>query len=151
MLVVGPDRLLQMVRGGISVSLTTPVPPTSQVATSAPPTLIAQSSPTPEQQARSIIDRYYTAINSKDYQTAYNLWLKYPDSYHKFANGFADTSHDDYTFGNVLQQNDGAVRVNITIIATSTSYQQTTYRGYYIVEQQADDSWKIISAKIYKG
>jgi hypothetical protein len=151
MLVVGPGWILQIVRGGTIVPQMTPVPTTSQVATPVPPTSTAQSSPTPEQQARSIIDSYYTAINSKDYQTAYNLWLNYPDSYQKFANGFADTSHDDYTFGNVLPQSDGPVQVNLTIIATSTSYQQTTYQGYYIVQQQTDGSWKICSAKIHKG
>lgn len=151
MLVVGPSRIIQIVRGGTIAPQATPVAPTSQVPTSVPPTPTAQSSPTPEQQAQSVIDHYYTAINSKDYQTAYNLWLNYPASYQNFANGFSDTSHDDYTFGNVVQQSQGKVQVNITITATSTADQQTSYQGYYIVEQQQDGSWKITSAKIYKG
>jgi hypothetical protein len=149
-LIIGPDRIIQMVRGGIITPQTTPVPPTSQVPTSVPPTPTAQSSSTPEQQAQSVVDRYYTAINSNDYQTAYNLWQNYPESYQNFANGFRDTSHDDYTFGNVVQQSESKVRVNITITATSISYQQTSYQGYYIVEQQQDGSWKITSAKIHK-
>lgn len=139
-LIVGPDRIIQMVRGGFITPQTTPVSPT--------PT--AQSSSTPEQQAQSVVDRYYAAINSKDYQTAYNLWQNYPESYQNFANGFGDTSHDDYTFGNVVQQSEGNVRVNITITATSISYQQTSYQGYYVVEQQQDGSWKITSARIHK-
>jgi hypothetical protein len=105
---------------------------------------------TPEQQAQSVIDRYYTAINSQDYQTAYNLWLNYPQTAQSFANGFADTSHDSITFGKVVQQSDGTVQVNITIIAVSTASQQTIYQGYYIVGQQPDSTWKIISAKIHK-
>lgn len=147
---IGPNQILQMLKGGTVASQTTPVPPTSQVSTPVPLTPTTQPSSTPEQQAQSVIDRYYTAINSKDYQTAYNLWLNYPDSYQNFANGFANTSHDGYTFGNVVQQSDGKVQVDITIIATSTSYQQTTYQGYYIVGQQPDGSWKITSAKIHK-
>jgi hypothetical protein len=150
-LIIEPGWIIQMVRGGGSITpQTTPVAPTSQVPTSEPSTPTGQSSPTPEQQAQSVVDRYYTAINSKDYQTAYNLWLNYPQSYQKFANGFSDTSHDDYTFGNIVQQSQGKVQVNITITATSTSYQQMSYQGYYIVEQQQDGSWKMISAKIHK-
>jgi len=147
---VGPSWILQIVRRGTVTSQTTPVPPTSQVPTPVPLTPTTQPSPIPEQQAQSVIDRYYIAINSKDYQTAYNLWLNYPDSYQNFANGFADTRHDDYTFGNIVQQSDGTVQVDITVIATSTSSQQTTYQGYYIVGQQPDSSWKITSATIHK-
>jgi len=148
--VVGPSRILQMVEGGTITPQVTSVPPTSQVPMSAIPTPTVQSAFTPEQQAQSVIDHYYTAINSKDYQTAYSLWLNPPQSYQKFANGFANTSHDDFTYGNVIQQSDGTVQVNITIIAISTSSQQTTYQGYYSVGQQPDSTWKIISAKIHK-
>jgi hypothetical protein len=152
-LVVGPSRLLQMVRGGTVAPQITPIPPTSQVSTPVPVLLTptAQPSASPEQQARLVIDHYYTAINNKDYQTAYNLWLNYPDTYQHFANGFADTSYDSYTFGNIAQQSDGTVQVDVTIVATLTSYQQTTYKGYYIVEQQSDGTWKIISAKIHQS
>jgi hypothetical protein len=135
-----------MVRGGTIVGQTTSVPPISQVPTSVLSTPIAQS---PATQAQSVIDRYYTAINSKDYQTAYDLWLNYPKSYQNFANGFTDTSHDDYTFGDIVQLSTDKVQVNITIIATSTSSQQTSYQGYYIVEQQQSGAWKITSAKIH--
>ena len=123
LLVVGPSRLLQMVRGGTLAPQITPAPPTSQAPTPPPalPTPTAQLFPTPEQQAQSVIDHYYTAINSKDYQTAYNLWLNYPDTYQNFANGFANTSYDSYTFGNTVQQSDGTVQVDLTIIATSTA------------------------------
>jgi hypothetical protein len=160
LLVVRPSRILQMVQGSTVASQATSAPPTSQVSTSAPPTSqvptsaiptpTVQAAPMPEQQAQSVINGYYTAINSQDYQTAYNLWLNYPQSYQSFANGFADTSHDDLTFGNVVQQSDGTVQTNVTIIATSTSSQQTTYQGYYLVGQQPDGTWKIISAKIHK-
>jgi hypothetical protein len=142
-----------MVIGGTVAPQITPIPPTSQASTPVPVRSIptAQPSASPEQQARLVIDHYYTAINNKDYQTAYDLWLDYPATYQHFANGFADTSYDTYTFGNIAQQSDGTVQVDVTIIATSTSYQQTTYEGYYIVGQQSDGTWKIISAKIHQA
>jgi hypothetical protein len=148
---IGPDKVVQMVRGGAVQP--TAIPPTPQAST---PTLPTPTStpPTPtltsEQQAQSVVASYYSAINSKDYQTAYNLWVNYPDSYQNFANGFSDTQHDDYQFGQILQQSDGTVQVNVTLVATSTSYQQTTYQGYYIVGQQSDGTWKIVTASMTK-
>lgn len=149
-LIVGPNRLLQMVRRGPVAPQITPLSPTFLASTPVPVllTLTAQPSASPEQQARLVIDHYYSAINNKDYQTAYDLWLNSPDTYQHFANGFADTSSDTYTFGNIAQRSDGTVQVNLTLVATSTSYQQTTYKGYYLVGQQTDGTWKIISAKI---
>lgn len=158
--IVGPNRLLQIVKGDTVTTQTTSAPPivsiqtsatfTSHVLMSSRSTPTVQPALTPEQQAQSVIDHYYTAINNKDYQTAYNQWLNPPLSYQSFANGFANTDHDNLTYGNIVQQSGGTVQVNITIIAISTSSQQTTYQGYYIVGQQPDGTWKIISAKIHK-
>lgn len=153
--VIGPSRVAQIVRGGGVATQPTAIPSTSQASTPVLPTPTPQvptPSPTvaPEQQAQSVIANYFSAINSKDYQTAYNLWVNYPDSYQNFANGFSDTQRDDYQFGQVLQQGDGTVQVNITLVATSTSSQQTTYQGYYIVGPQSDGSWKIVKASLHQ-
>jgi hypothetical protein len=148
------------VKGNTVISQAQPVQSIAQMPTSAPfmshvlmsaiSTPTVQPALTPEQQAQSVIDHYYTAINNKDYQTAYNQWLNPPLSYQSFANGFANTDHDNLTYGNIVQQSNGTVQVNLTIIAISTSSQQTTYQGYYIVGRQPDGTWKIISAKIHK-
>lgn len=103
--------------------------------------------PTPEQQAQSVITSYYAAINNTDYQTAYNLWSE-KGNYQTFVNGFADTKHDDYQFGQVSRQSDGTVQVDITLVVTATSSQRTTYSGYYIVGLQSDGTWKIIRGSL---
>jgi hypothetical protein len=148
--VVQPGRL-QSFLGGHTVATPTPQP------TSAPSTPTAQPSRTPVltpvQEAQAVITQYYTDINNKDYHAAYNLWANYPQSYDTFAQGFAHTRHDDIGFGNSTQQSDGTVRVPIVITATSdaasaTGTQQNQYQGYYIVGQQPDGSWKIITANI---
>jgi hypothetical protein len=152
-----------MVRGGGTNPQPTSIPPTAQTpnptspaSTAVPPTPTPQvptPTPTPaaQQQAQLVIDHYYTAINNKDYQTAYNLWVNYPDSYQNFVNGFADTKHDDYQIGQVLPQSDGTVQVNLTLVATSNSSQQTNYQGYYIVGQQSDGSWKITRGSLQQA
>jgi hypothetical protein len=152
---IGPERVLQIVSGSGSTAQSTVIAPTSpastpppQVATPTPVPPTPTSTLTPEQQGKSVVDRYYTSINNKDYQTAYNLWVNYTQSYQDFANGFADTLHDDYQFGQVLRQADGTVQVDVTLVATSTSYQRTTYQGYYVVGQQSDGSWKIVTASM---
>ncbi len=159
--VMQPDKL-QSFLGGHSVATPTTQP------TSVPPTATAQPSPaqssptaqssqtpvlTPEQEAQAVITQYYTDINNKNYRAAYNLWANYPQSYETFAQGFAHTRHDDIGFGNSAQQGDGTVRVPVVITATSdatsgTGTQQQQYQGYYIVGQQPDGSWKIITANI---
>ena len=142
---IGPERALQIVGGSGATAQPTVIPPTSP-PTPVPPT--PTPTLTPEQQGQSVVARYYAAINDKDYQTAYNLWVNSPQTYQDFADGFADTQHDDYQFGQVLLQSDGTVQVDVTLIATSTSYQKTTYQGYYIVGQQPDGTWKIITANM---
>jgi serine/threonine protein kinase len=155
---VGPNRLLSIInRNGVN-SQPTPVIPTAQalIPTLAQPTPTIQPTPTPtvqptttpEQQAQAVIDSYFTAINNKDYQTAYNLWVNYPDSYQNFANGFADTQHDNDQLGTTFAQSDGTIQVPLTLIAISTSGQQTTYQGYYILGLQPDGTWKIVTASI---
>lgn len=104
---------------------------------------------TPEQQAQSVIASYYAAINNTDYQTAYNLWSE-KGNYQTFVNGFADTKHDDYQFGQVSRQSDGTVQVDITLVVTATSSHRTTYSGYYIVGLQPDGTWKIIRGSLTK-
>lgn len=123
--------------------------------TAALPTMQPSQIPalTPEQEAQAVIIQYYTNINNKDYHAAYNLWANYPLSYDSFAQGFAHTQHDDIGFGKSVQQNDGTVRVPVTITATSdapsgTGTQQNQYQGYYIVGRQPSGSWKIITANI---
>jgi hypothetical protein len=113
--------------------------------------IVKMTPPTPiltdEQQAQSVIDRYYTALNNADYRTAYGLWAK-ESSYQDFVSGFADTKRDEYQFGQISRQSDGTVQVNVTIVAISTSSQRKTYQGYYVVGKQPDGSWKIMAGEL---
>jgi hypothetical protein len=138
--------------------------PTPQVTPTAPPaTTTQQNTPTPTQpsptaaaaptqQAQATIQQYYTDINNHDYQDAYNLWVNNPDNYTHYMQGFAHTHQDAITFGDAIPQVDGTVQVNVTIQATEDAAgggtKVTTYQGYYIVGQQTDGSWKIITAQI---
>ncbi len=133
-----PAILQQILHHGTSTPIVATPPPTVATRTS-------------EQQARMVIEQYFSNINRKDYQAAYNLWAPPPSSYNDFANGFAHTRHDYIRLGTITQQNDGTVQVPIVITALTDRGIQETFRGYYVVGQQPDGSWKITSAKISQG
>jgi len=112
--------------------------------------------PSPSQQAQALVQQYYDDINKRDYQDAYNLWGRDPQhpppTYDQFASGYANTQHDDITFGPITPNADGTVTVNLTILATettSTGTQVSTFQGSYIVGQQ-DGAWKLLRSSFSK-
>jgi hypothetical protein len=112
--------------------------------------------PTPSQQARALVQQYYDDINKRDYHAAYNLWGRDPQhpppTYDQFASGYANTQHDDITFGVITPNADGTVTVDLTILATettSTGTQVSTFQGSYIVGQQ-DGAWKLLRSSFSK-
>ena len=102
----------------------------------------------PIEQAKGVVQQYYTNVNNKNYQDAYNLWKwdANAPSFTTFENGYANTEHDALTISNATRLGDGTVKVALTIVATERvtgGTQQHTYTGYYIVGQDAG-TWKIL-------
>src|SRR6266567_4459302 len=95
-------------------------------------------------------------FNKRDYHAAYNLWGRDPQNppptYDQFASGYANTQHDDITFGTITPNADGTVTVDLTILAmeiTSTGTVKSTYQGSYIVGQQ-NGAWKLLKGNFSK-
>ena len=104
---------------------------------------------TPQQHAQALIEHYYASINNKHYRTAYNLWQHNPQSYASFAQGFVFTEHDDIFFDRIDLQHDGSVVINMRIDALEvlpSGSRHTHYQGYYRIEPQPDQTWKITVA-----
>lgn len=105
------------------------------------------------QQAQTLIQQYYTDINNKDYQDAYNLRSDlHQQTYAAFSQGYAHTQHDDVTIDNVATLSDGTAKVSITLKATDdvpsgTGTRTSVYKGYYIVGPQ-NGVLKILSGKL---
>ena len=102
----------------------------------------------PIEQARGVVQQYYTDVNNKNYQDAYSLWKwgANAPSFATFENGYANTEHDALTVRNATEQSDATIKVLLTIVATERingGTQQHTYTGYYIVGQDAGN-WKIL-------
>lgn len=119
--------------------------------TSTPTTATTPTTPTAAQQGQALIQEYYNDVNARNYQAAYNLWKNSQQTFQDFKNGYKNTLNDKITFGDSVVQSDGTVKVTVTVVATqktSSGTQQTTYQGYYLVEQQSDNSWKIIGGNL---
>jgi len=119
--------------------------------TSTPTTATTPATLTAAQQAQGLIQEYYNDVNARKYQAAYDLWKNNQQTFQDFRNGYKNTLHDKITFGDPVVQPDGTVKVTVTVVATqktASSTQQTTYQGYYLAEQQNDNSWKIIGGNL---
>ncbi len=123
----------------------TPTAAATATAT-ATPTATATSGPTAVQQAQATVQSYYTDINNHDYQSAYNLWLNYPQTEAQFANGFANTVQDTLAITGATQLPDGTVQVSVTLVVQNTTG-TTTYSGYYIVELY-NGNWMFLRAHL---
>jgi ketosteroid isomerase-like protein len=106
----------------------------------------------PTQQAQAVVQQYYADINKHDYTSAYALWKNNPQSQANFSQGFQNTLNDQLTITQVAQQADGTVKITVTVSATektaSGSQQQSNYQGNYVLAQQTDNSWKIVSGTL---
>ena len=104
--------------------------------------------PDPANQATAVVQQYYTNVNNKEYQRAYELW-KWDGNgptLTAFKQGYANTLHDDLTIKNATPLADGTVRVTLSIIAkerVNGAIKYHTYAGYYIVGQDGG-AWKIM-------
>ncbi|OLZ70794.1 hypothetical protein AV521_12285 [Streptomyces sp. IMTB 2501] len=75
------------------------------------------------------VTKYFEAINSRDFQTAWDLGGKNLDSsYSAFVSGFEGTERDDLTVGSV----DGTT-VSVSLVATQTDGTRKSYSGRYTV------------------
>ncbi len=105
------------------------------------------------QQAVTAVSQYYTHINAKDYQDAYNLWgsnYQSSTSYATFAQGFNTTQQVAAQTGNAAPLSDGTVKVPVTVTATVADVASTTvntYQGYYIVGLEQGNI-KLLSANL---
>jgi len=144
--------IIVLVFGGVffGLHLGGPSMPAQPTTTQVLPTPTTSSA----QLAQSVVQQYYSDINNKDYQSAYNLWgpaLKKTQSESSFASGYKNTVQDNVTINNVLTLTNGSVRVNITLHSTdqtpSGPPNPSTYQGYWIVGQE-NGAWKLLSSNI---
>ncbi len=103
---------------------------------------------TPMTEAEQVIQAYYTDINERNYQAAFNLLTPKFQSYlgyNNFVNGYANTKHDDINFERATQVSISEVNVVITIHALETRAQGNVIATYHIsyIVVRIGGAWKI--------
>lgn len=113
----------------------TATPGITQTVVTPSPTEAALTGPN----AQALINQFYTYINSKNYDDAYNLLstnYQNGQSRENFKAGYQTTVRDSWIFGGTQTLSDGSVQVNITLTAIDNkngTNVTTVYSGYYIV------------------
>ena len=115
---------------------------------------LTNSSNTRVKQAIGVLTQYYTYINARDYQDAYNLWGQAYHStttYQQFVAGFANTRSVSFSVlpGTAVLK-EGSVQIPVTIRSLDTTQSGTAthiYRGYYIIGTEGN-TWQLFSANI---
>lgn len=128
---------------------------TALAAQQATATMQQHSTPTSTltaaEQGGQLVQRYYTYINQKNYNAAYDLWLEYDGTREDFSEGYANTVQNQVAINLANEQGDGTVRINITLAAsvqdTNGSITNETYSGYFIVGLDGA-TWKIFDASL---
>lgn len=140
--------------GAVAVILAALIPIALVNNHSSTQTSVATPTPTKEQSATALITQYFSDINNKDYQDAYNIWKDAPDkpSLSNFEKAYASTLKDTVTVNSAIVQNDGTVKVFVTLQATDqlpsgTGTKISDYTGYYIVGPQ-NGSLRILGGQL---
>lgn len=153
-------------------NLQTTTPPPSSVQTPAATTSPAQTSPlkaspqdsrSESEEAVAVIQRYYNAIDRRDYEQAYRTWQgngsASRQTFEAFKNGFAETASTQVKLGEPGQVEGAAgsqyITVPITLLATTQSQTVQQFKGTYVLRRSLVDgtstdqrSWHIYSAKM---
>lgn len=114
--------------------------------------------------AVAVLDAYFSAIGTSDYETAYQLWRDGGEasgqSYDEFVEGFAETASISWEIGEPGRIDAGAgqryIEIPVRIVARTTAGAEQTFEGAYVLHHTADidgataeqRTWHINSADV---
>lgn len=108
--------------------------------------------PSPNEEARAVVQDFYNDINKRDYHAAYSL-LKdgLSQTYDQFAKGYEYTKHDEISFEDIEQLPNGNIEVTIEIKATEnppTGQHTSFYSAIYILAKDGN-TYIILNGCLY--
>ncbi len=144
---------------------TSPAPSNLQTTTAPTPSLKTspQDSSSQSEDAVSVIQGYYNALDRRDYEQAYRAWQDNGSAsrqtFEAFKNGFSDTASTQVKIGEPSEVEGAAgsqyVTVPVTLTATTRNQTVQHFKGTYVLRRSLVDgtsadqrSWHIYSAKL---
>ncbi len=96
--------------------------------------------------AVAVLDRYFAAIGTGDYETAYSLWRNEGEAsgqtYEEFVEGFAETASISWEIGEPGRIDPGAgqryIEIPVTITARTTDGSTQRFEGSYVLHHTAN-------------
>ncbi len=153
------------------VPTATPFPTGTGAAPSFTPT--SEASPTAEpdepgeptaEDAAAVLDQYFSAIGTGNYEAAYNLWRNEGEAsgqtYDEFVEGFGQTASISWEIGEPGDIDAGAgqryIEVPVRIVARTTGGESQQFQGVYVLHHTADIEgatpeqrlWRLDSAEV---
>jgi len=133
--------------------------------TAASPTSDAGESGEPTaDDAIAVLDRYFSSIGTRNYETAYNLWRNEGEAsgqtYEEFVTGFHETASISWEIGDPGDIDAGAgqrfIEIPVRIVARTTAGKAQRFEGVYVLHHTADIDgatpeqrlWHIHSAQV---
>lgn len=95
----------------------------------------------------NLITTYYSAINDRDYNTAYSLWSGTAQTFRDFVAGFADTVRVEPYIGDYQPSTTVNVgRVPAVLVAKRTDELTASFVGCFHIAQNASGNWRIVDS-----
>jgi len=148
---------------GAPSTATSEASPTTPTTEATPGESGASGEPTAED-AAAILDQYFSAIGTGNYETAYKLWRNEGaasgQTYQEFVDGFQETASISWEIGNPGRIDPGAgqryIEIPIRIVARTTTGEAQRFQGVYVLHHTADIEgatpeqrlWRIDSAEV---
>ena len=114
--------------------------------------------------AVAVLDAYFSAIGTSDYETAYQLWRHDGEAsgqtYDEFVEGFAEAASISWEIGEPGRIDAGAgqryIEIPVRIVARTTGGAEQVFQGTYVLHHTADiegataeqRTWHIDSAAV---
>lgn len=137
---------------------------TSDPTSTAEPTGTAADGEPTADDAVAVLDAYFTAIGTGDYETAYQLWRNDGEAsgqtFDEFVDGFAETASISWEIGEPGRIDPGAgqryIEIPVRVVARTTDGAPQEFEGAYVLHQTADIEgatpeqrvWRIHSAEM---
>lgn len=133
-------------------------------SSTAEPTSTAEDGEQTAEDAVAVLDAYFSAIGTSDYETAYQLWRNGGEAsgqtYDEFVEGFAETASISWEIGEPGRIDAGAgqryIEIPVRVVARTTAGEEQAFEGSYVLHHTANIdgatpeqlTWHINSADI---
>ena len=123
-----------------------PSTPTAEPTSTSEPTGTTEPGEQTAEDAVAVLDAYFSAIGTSEYEAAYQLWRNGGEAsgqtYDEFVEGFAETASISWEIGEPGRIDAGAgqryIEISVRVVARTTAGDEQTFEGTYVLHHTAN-------------